>query len=279
MVELTSTSSSACFGGRVEFFRHQSQVCAGPMNFGLYLPHQAQQRSVPVVYFLSGLTCTAENFLTKAGAQRFADRHGLALVVPDTSPRQTGIADEDRDSDLGSGAGFYVNATRSPWSSHYRMYDYVTQELPALVADHWPIDDRRRGICGHSMGGHGALVCGLRGNYRSISAFAPIANPSQCPWGQRAFAAYLGSEVADWADYDATLLVAKHQKSFPILIDQGGADQFLAEQLLPDHFLKAAGNVGQAVNYRLQEGYDHGYYFISTFIGDHLRYHAELLYS
>jgi S-formylglutathione hydrolase len=278
MTDLTSTARSSCFGGTVEFFQYSSQVCNGPMSFGIYLPPQAQLRSVPVLYFLSGLTCTPENFLTKAGAQQFAARQGVALVVPDTSPRQRGIAGEDDSYDLGSGAGFYVNATEEPWHPYYQMYDYVTRELPELVANNFPIDDRRRGICGHSMGGHGALVCGLRNPelYRSISAFAPIVNPSACPWGQKALGNYLGDR--GWADYDATTLVAERQVNFPILIDQGSADQFLADQLLPEKFVAACEKSGQKLNFRMQEGYDHSYYFISTFFADHLLYHAELLF-
>ncbi len=275
MTELTATSRYQCFGGSVEFYQHPSDCCGTSMAFGIYLPPQAQQRPVPVLYFLSGLTCTPENFLTKAGAQQFAARQGIALVIPDTSPRQTGIPAEDQDYDLGSGAGFYVNATEEPWRQHYQMYDYVTVELPNLVGANFPIDLSRAGICGHSMGGHGALVCGLRGNYRSISAFAPIANPSASPWGQKAFGQYLGNQ--GWAQYDATMLVAERQVDFPILIDQGATDQFLVNQLMPEKFVAACDRAGQSLNFRMQEGYDHSYYFIASFIGDHLRYHAELL--
>jgi S-formylglutathione hydrolase len=275
MTELTATSRYQCFGGSVEFYQHPSDCCGTSMAFGIYLPPQAQQRPVPVLYFLSGLTCTPENFLTKAGAQQFAARQGIALVVPDTSPRQTGIPAEDQDYDLGSGAGFYVNATEEPWHKHYQMYDYVTAELPQLIGANFPINPSRTGICGHSMGGHGALVCGLRGNYRSISAFAPIANPSAGPWGQKALGAYLGNQ--GWAQYDATMLVAERQVDFPILIDQGATDQFLANQLMPEKFVAACDRAGQSLNFRMQEGYDHSYYFIASFIGDHLRYHAELL--
>jgi S-formylglutathione hydrolase len=275
MTELTLMNRYQCFGGSVEFYQHPSDCCKTKMAFAVYLPPQAQQRPVPVLYFLSGLTCTPENFLTKAGAQQFAARHGIALVVPDTSPRQTGIPNEDQDYDLGSGAGFYVNATQEPWRQHYQMYDYVTLELPQLVGEKLAIDTTRAGICGHSMGGHGALVCGLRGNYRSISAFAPIANPSACAWGQKALGQYLGNQ--GWAQYDATMLVAERQVDFPILIDQGATDQFLADQLMPEKFVAACDRAGQALDFRMQEGYDHSYYFIASFIGDHLRYHAELL--
>lgn len=276
MVELISTAAASCFGGKVEFFQYESAACRSSMAFAIYLPPQAKERSVPVVYFLSGLTCTPENFIVKAGAQRVAAKLGIALVVPDTSPRNTGIPDEDLDYDLGSGAGFYVNATAEPWARHYQMYDYVTAELPAIVAANFPIDDRRRGICGHSMGGHGALICGLRERqaYRSISALAPIANPTAVPWGQKAFRNYLGND--GWDDYDATLLVTKYQVDFPILIDIGSDDRFM-DALLPENFVTASQKVGQNVNYRVHRGYDHSYYFISTFIEDHLLYHAEFL--
>jgi S-formylglutathione hydrolase len=275
MLELISRSR--CFGGNVDFYQHQSLVCHAPMKFAVYQPPTIQAK-LPVLYFLSGLTCTPENFITKAGAQQFAAQHGLLLVVPDTSPRHNGIPHEDLDYDLGSGAGFYVDATEEPWRQHYNMYSYVTGELPELIATNFPVSDRQ-GICGHSMGGHGALVCGLKnpGMYRSISAFAPIAHPMASPWGRKAFQSYLGSDQALWQSYDATELVRQQQVSFPILIDQGSADQFLLDQLMPDRFAQACQLSNQALNLRLQEGYDHSYYFISTFIADHLRYHAELL--
>jgi S-formylglutathione hydrolase len=276
MTQLTPTATYQSFGGPVTFYEHPSDCCQTTMQFAIYLPPKVQE-TVPVLYFLSGLTCTPENFLTKAGAQQFAAQYGIALVVPDTSPRQTGIPGEDETYDLGSGAGFYVNATAEPWRKHYQMYDYVTQELPAIIAANFPVDESRRGIFGHSMGGHGALVCGLRGDYRSISAFAPIANPTQSPWGQKALGAYLGDR--HWSHYDATILVANHTVPYSILIDQGSTDQFLAGQLMPERFVAACATVGQQVNFRMQVGYDHSYYFISTFIGDHLRYHADLLFA
>jgi S-formylglutathione hydrolase len=282
---IETISLSRCFGGNIGFYQHQSRVCNGLMKFAVYQP-PSPAANLPVLYFLSGLTCTPENFIMKAGAQQFAAQYGLLLVIPDTSPRNTGIANEDLDYDLGSGAGFYVDAVQKPWRKHYNMYSYVTQELPELIRANFPVSDRQ-GIFGHSMGGHGALVCGLRnpGMYRSISAFSPIVNPIVSPWGQKAFKSYLGNDQALWQSYDATELVQRQQVPFSILIDQGSADKFLAEQLMPgsgasleeNKFTQACANSKQALNLRMQEGYDHSYYFISTFIGDHLRYHAELL--
>lgn len=276
---LTLHNQSRCFGGTIEFYSHESATCKAPMRFSVYLPPQAQTHPVPVLYFLSGLTCTEENFMVKAGAQRYAAEQGLMLVVPDTSPRQTGIPGEDDDWDLGSGAGFYVDATADPWNPYYQMYSYVTSELPALIAAHFPAQPDRQGICGHSMGGHGALVCGLRhpDRYRSISAFAPIANPSHCPWGQKAFGHYLGADRQAWSQYDATELVLTAHDDRPILIDQGTADPFLENQLMPDRFEQACIKAGRNLTLRMQTGYDHGYYFIASFIEDHIRYHAEVL--
>jgi S-formylglutathione hydrolase len=275
----TLTSQHPCFGGTVGFYRHLSLTCACEMRFSVYLPPKARAQSLPVLYYLSGLTCTEENFMAKAGAQKFAATAGLILVVPDTSPRNTGIADEDLDWDLGSGAGFYVNATAAPWSRHYRMYDYVVEELPALIQVNFPVLPDRQGIFGHSMGGHGALVCAFRNptRYRSVSAFAPIAAPSQSAWGQKVFSNYLGYDPAAWRAYDASELVLSHPFPSEILIDQGLADQFLADQLLPERFEKACAKVGQALNLRRHEGYDHSYYFIATFIEDHIRHHARYL--
>ena len=250
------------------------------MNFAVYVPPQAENAPVPVLYYLSGLTCTEKNFIEKAGAQRYAAEHGLMLVAPDTSPRGVNIPGEDDDWDLGSGAGFYVNATEAPWAKHYRMYDYVTEELPALIKENFTVDDRAS-IFGHSMGGHGALICGLRNpnKYVSVSAFAPITTPSQCAWGQKAFAGYLGSDKEQWAAYDATELMKVSSGDLaPILIDQGEADPFLAQgQLLPDVFAAACEQVGQPLTLRQQFGYDHSYYFIATFMGDHIRHHAAAL--
>ncbi|OLP20489.1 S-formylglutathione hydrolase [Leptolyngbya sp. 'hensonii'] len=276
---LTIRSQHTCFGGTLGFYSHVSDTCAGDMRFSVYLPPQAAAGPLPVLYFLSGLTCTEENFMVKAGAQRYAAEEGLILVAPDTSPRQTGIPSEDDDWEFGSGAGFYVDATQEPWQQHYRMYSYVTVELPALVATHFPIQPDRQGISGHSMGGHGALICALRhpDRYRSVSAFAPIVAPSRCPWGQKAFTHYLGADSTAWSAYDATELVTQAPDDRLILIDQGTADQFLETQLMPQVFERACAAVGQPLTLRMQPGYDHSYYFIATFIGDHIRYHAAAL--
>jgi S-formylglutathione hydrolase len=269
----------ACFGGTVEFYSHPSAACDGEMRFALYQPPQARLGPVPILYFLSGLTCTEENFIVKAGAQQFAAQYGLMLVAPDTSPRGAGIPGEDDDWDFGTGAGFYVDATQDPWRSHYNMYRYVTDELPTLIANHFPVDSRRQGIMGHSMGGHGALVCALRNpdRYRSVSAFAPIVAPMHCPWGQKAFSHYLGPDKEAWKAYDASELVLTGKSDRLILIDQGMADSFLETQLMPERFEQACAQVGQPLLLRRQEGYDHSYYFISTFIGDHIRHHATYL--
>lgn len=219
--------------------------------------------------------------MVKAGAQKFAAKHGLILVAPDTSPRNTGIVGEDDDWDFGTGAGFYLDATQAPWNQHYRMYSYIVDELPALIAENFPVRSNRQGIFGHSMGGHGALVCALRNpdRYRSVSAFAPICAPTQCPWGEKAFSNYLGSDRSDWKLYDATELVQTQQFPRSILIDQGTSDKFLANQLLPEIFQKACETVGQPLTLRLQKDYDHSYYFIASFVEDHVRFHAEILLS
>jgi S-formylglutathione hydrolase len=279
MNNITLKSQSACFDGTVGFYEHNSLVCKSTMQLAVYLPPQAQSRPVPVLYFLSGLTCTPENFITKAGAQQFAAQHGLMLVVPDTSPRNTTTRNEDLDWDLGTGAGFYVDATEPPWANNYQMYSYITEELPDLIATNFPANMERQGIFGHSMGGHGALVCGLRNpeRYRSISAFAPIVAPMSCAWGQKALQSYLGGDLSTWAAYDASELVKNQQLPFPILIDQGSADSFLVDQLQPEIFVTACQAAGQPLDFRMQEGYDHSYYFISTFMADHLKYHAENL--
>jgi len=271
-------SEHACFGGVQGFYAHASRECAGEMRFGVYRPPQAARAPVPVLYYLAGLTCTQETAVIKAGAQRVAAELGLMLVTPDTSPRVR-LPGDDLDWDFGQAAGFYLDATVAPWSAHYRMHSYVTRELPEVIAGHFPADATRQGITGHSMGGHGALVCALRnpGLYRSVSAFAPIAAPTQCPWGQKAFAGYLGPDRTSWAAWDATELVARQPHPGTILIDQGLADSFLETQLKTDLFLDACSRAGQAVDYRARDGYDHGYYFISTFIEAHLRHHAEAL--
>ncbi|URD48893.1 S-formylglutathione hydrolase [Chroococcidiopsis sp. CCNUC1] len=279
MTEINLISEYKCFDGTQGFYRHHSQTCNIEMRFAVYQPPQARSQAVPVLYFLSGLTCTEENFITKAGAQRYAAEHGLILVASDTSPRNTGIEGEDKDWDFGTGAGFYVDATEEPWRSHYQMYSYVVKELPTLIASHFPVQVERQGIFGHSMGGHGALVCALRNPelFKSVSAFAPIAAPMQCAWGQKAFTNYLGTERETWRNYDASELIITNKYTSPILIDQGTADKFLSQQLMPEIFERACHQVKQPLTLRLQEGYDHSYYFISTFVGDHIRHHAETL--
>lgn len=268
-----------CFGGTVAFYSHHSSTCNSEMKFAVYLPPQAKSKSVPVLYFLSGLTCTEENFMVKAGAQQFAAKYGLMLVVPDTSPRDTGIPGEDEDWDFGTGAGFYVDATVEPWKAHYRMYSYVVDELPVLITENFPIIAEKQGIFGHSMGGHGALICALKNpdRYLSVSAFSPIVAPMRCAWGQKAFTNYLGDNKETWRAYDASELVLTAQYNRPILIDQGSDDKFLANQLLPEVFEEACAKVGQTLNLRIQEGYDHSYYFIATFMEDHIRHHAAAL--
>jgi S-formylglutathione hydrolase len=272
-------SEHGCFGGTQHFLEHDSRECATGMRLAVYAPPQAKHGRVPVLYYLAGLTCTDETFMIKAGAQRVAAELGLMLVAPDTSPRQPRLPGDDASWDFGLGAGFYVDATQAPWSAHYRLYSYVTRELPALVAQHFPADAERQGIFGHSMGGHGALVCALRNpaQYRSLSAFAPIAAPMQCPWGRKAFIGYLGSDESQWLDYDASVLVAQRPFHAPILVDQGTADRFLAEQLNPEIFADACRRSGQAFELRMHAGYDHGYYFIQSFIEEHLRWHARQL--
>ncbi|MGD1952777.1 MAG: S-formylglutathione hydrolase [Leptolyngbyaceae cyanobacterium] len=277
---LTLKSQHACFGGTVGIYSHLSEQCQCTMSFAVYIPPQAKIKPVPILYYLSGLTCTEQNFITKAGAQRYAAQHGLMLVAPDTSPRGEDVPDEDG-WDFGSGAGFYVDATATPWANNYRMYSYVAEELPNLIHDNFSVDSSRQGIFGHSMGGHGALVCGLRNpeKYRSISAFAPIANPTQCAWGQKALGKYLGATPAIWATYDASLLIQNHaQPDRHILIDQGLADPFLEQQQLkPEVFEAACEKVGQPLTLRMHADYDHGYYFIATFMEAHIRHHAEAL--
>ena len=267
----------ACFGGWQDVYRHRSSVLDCDMNFAIYLPPQAESGPVPVLYWLSGLTCSEQNFITKAGAQRYAAEHGVAIVAPDTRPRGDDVADGEG-YDLGKGAGFYVNATQAPWAAHYRMYDYVVDELPALVEANFPVTSARA-ISGHSMGGHGALVVALRnpGRYRSVSAFSPIVAPSLVPWGEKAFTAYLGDDRAAWAGYDATELVKSSSEKLPILVDQGEADEFLDGQLKPWLLKEAADAAGHPVYLRMQPGYDHSYYFIASFIGDHIAHHAKAL--
>lgn len=271
-------SQQKCFGGTIAFYNHLSDCCHCNMNFSVYLPPQVTAGQVPVLYYLSGLTCTAENFTTKAGAQQFAAKYGVAIVAPDTSPRGADVPDEDT-WDFGSGAGFYVDATQAPWAKHYNMYSYVTEELPALIAANFPIDANRQGIFGHSMGGHGALICALRNpdQFKSVSAFAPIVAPTQCPWGEKAFSHYLGDDRETWKNYDATELIQRSTFPVQILVDQGSTDSFLASQLKPQLFEAACQQVGQDLHLRYQADYDHSYYFIATFMEDHIRHHAQML--
>lgn len=277
---LTLHNQHACFGGTVSYYSHPSEVCQCEMRFAVFVPPQARSGPVPVLFYLSGLTCTEDNFTSKAGAQRYAAEHGLMLVAPDTSPRGEGVPDEPEAWDFGMGAGFYVDATEAPWSTHYSMYSYVVTELPELIGQEFAVRSDRMGIFGHSMGGHGALVCGLRNpdRFKSISAFAPIAAPSQCAWGKKAFSGYLGADPTRWQAYDATELVKRQAHPGTILIDQGTADPFLAQrQLLPEVFEAACTAAGQPLALRLQPGYDHSYFFIASFMADHLRHHADLL--
>ena len=279
MSAITLVSEHACYGGVQRFYRHESHETRGPMKFSAYLPPQARTAKVPVLYFLSGLTCTEETFCIKSHAQKSAAELGLMLVSPDTSPREPRIPGDADHWDFGYSAGFYLDATQAPWSQNYRMYSYVTRELPQIVAAHLPARLSATGIFGHSMGGHGALTLALRNPslYKSVSAFSPIAAPSQSPWGKKAFSNYLGSETEAWREYDATELVARRLHPGLILIDQGAADQYLATELMPEKFAAAAARSGQRLNLRMQPGYDHGYYFIQTFMADHLRHHAEQL--
>ncbi len=275
-------SRHRAFGGVVSFHRHSAAETACEMKFSVYLPPQAERRKVPALWYLAGLTCTEETFMFKAGAQRVAAELGLALVAPDTSPRGVPLPGDSDSWDFGVAAGFYLDAQAPPWSQHYRMYSYVTRELPALVEEHFPIDPKRQGIFGHSMGGHGALTIGLNSpeRYRSISAFAPISAPMQCPWGQKAFTGYLGADRERWRQYDACELIRALPTVSgrpPLLVDQGLADQFLEQQLMPERLEQACKDTGYPLTLRRQPGYDHGYYFISTFIEDHLRHHARAL--
>lgn len=270
----------ASFGGSQEVWKHASAVLGCEMKLGVYLPPATLAgEACPVLYWLSGLTCSEQNFITKAGAQQYAAQHGLILVAPDTSPRGEAIAN-DPAYDLGQGAGFYLNATQAPWAPHFRMEDYVVQELPALVEQHFATT-ARRGISGHSMGGHGALTLALRhpGRYASVSAFSPIVAPTQVPWGQKAFAAYLGEDRSAWAAHDAVELIGTATERLPLLVDQGEGDEFLAGQLKPELLQKACDAAGHPLTLRMQPGYDHSYYFVASFIGDHVAHHAKALKS
>ncbi|AWB66514.1 S-formylglutathione hydrolase [Saccharobesus litoralis] len=277
-------SCAKVFDGEHRQYQHQSSELHCQMRFAVYLPPAALEAekngdTVPVLYWLSGLTCTDENFMQKAGAFRVAAELGIAIVAPDTSPRGEGVPDDENGAyDFGLGAGFYLNATQAPWSTHYHMYDYIVDELPELIEENLPISSVKS-ISGHSMGGHGALTIGLKNQsaYCSISAFSPICNPMNCPWGQKAFGLYLGNNQADWQAYDASVLLAKEKANLPILVDQGDADNFLVEQLKPQALVEAAQQSGSDIILRMQPGYDHSYYFIQSFIEDHLRFHAESL--
>jgi len=280
MSSIQLVSEHACFGGVQRFYKHESRETLGAMKFSVYLPPHAKTEKVPVLYYLAGLTCTDETFPIKAHAQAVAAELGLMLVAPDTSPREPRIPGDADKWDFGQGAGFYVDATEAPWSTHYRMYSYVSRELPQVVAANLPALSGAAGIFGHSMGGHGALTIALRnpGQYKSVSAFAPIVAPMQCAWGQKAFGNYLGQNQESWREYDASELVARKAFPTPILIDQGTGDQFLKDQqLLPEKFSTAAAKSRQELVLRMQDGYDHGYYFIQTFMADHLAHHAKLL--
>jgi S-formylglutathione hydrolase len=282
---LNLQSTHACFSGEQRFYQHASTTIGLPMKFSVYLPPQAQQGPVPALLYLAGLTCTEETFMVKAGAQRLAAELGLALIAPDTSPRGAGVAGEAESWDFGVGAGFYLDATAAPWRTHWRMESYLVHELLPLLAQHLPIDGERLGIFGHSMGGHGALTLALRhpGRFKSLSAFAPNANPMNCPWGEKAFTGYLGADRTTWGEHDATVLMQNQPLApYPagILIDQGLADKFLHEkQLLPEAFEAACAAIGQPLTLRRQPGYDHGYYFIQSFMADHLRHHTRALAS
>jgi S-formylglutathione hydrolase len=277
---LKTISQNKSFGGTQGVYSHESRETGCTMRFGVYLPPAAEKGPVPVLFWLSGLTCTEENFTVKAGAQRVAAELGVALVMPDTSPRGLNYPGDTASYDFGVGAGFYVDATEAPWSGGYRMYSYITKELFALVGENFALDLQRAGIFGHSMGGHGALTIGLKNpqQFKTISAFSPIVSPTRCPWGEKALTGYLGADRTTWADYDATLLIAARGWKGPaLLVDQGTADQFLEGQLKPELLTAACAEAGVALNLRMQPGYDHSYFFISTFVEDHLRHHAAHL--
>lgn len=283
-MSIETLGEHAAFGGKMGFYKHASEANSCDMQFSVFQPAQAVETSVPVVTYLAGLTCNEETFMIKAGAQRVAAELGLMLVAPDTSPRGEGVADDPESAwDFGLGAGFYLNATEAPYSQHYQMYDYVTGDLAQAVGENFNADMSRQGITGHSMGGHGALTIGLKNpqTYRSVSAFAPICSPINCPWGQKALGNYLGNDQTAWRQYDATELIrdVDEKPAHKILIDQGLADQFLQQELHPHMFEAACRDNDVALDLRYQEGYDHGYYFIATFIEDHLRHHAHILSS
>jgi S-formylglutathione hydrolase len=274
---LTTLEEHACFGGVQGFYEHASDAIGLPMRFGVYRPPQAAQGPVPVLYYLAGLTCNEQTFAIKAGAQRYAGQHGLMLVTPDTSPRNTGVADAEKDWDFGVGAGFYLDATEAPYARHWRMESYVTGELPQVVGRNFAAQAGAQGIFGHSMGGHGALTLALRhpGLYRSVSALAPICAPGEVPWGEKAFNGYLGADRTRWSRHDAVQLIAGGARVPPLLVDQGLADQFLVQQLRPELLEAACAAAGQPLQLRRHAGYDHGYFFVATFMADHLAHHAQ----
>ena len=273
-------ASNKSFGGWNKMFSHFSESCGGIMKCSIYLPPKADLEKVPVLYWLSGLTCTHENFITKAGAQQTASELGLMLVAPDTSPRGAGVDGEDDHYDLGTGAGFYINATSEKWAQNYRMEDYIIHELPKVIKENFPVLSERQAIFGHSMGGHGALTLALKhpGLFRSVSAFAPICAPSQCPWGQKAFTEYLGDDQMEWLNHDANQMMKTTNMKTPMLIEQGSADEFLERELNFELFRETCSNRNYPATFHIREGYDHSYYFIATFIGDHLRFHSEQLF-
>ena len=277
---MESIACNKMFGGEQRRYKHKSETLSCDMHFSIYLPPQVSEGRVPVLYWLSGLTGTDENFVIKAGAQRVASELGLAIVMGDTSPRGEDVPDDPEQAyDFGLGAGFYLNATQAPWNKHYKMYDYVTQELPALINDTFPVDPSRQSIFGHSMGGHGALSIALKNpdQYKSVSAFAPIVSPINCPWGCKAFKSYLGEDVSTWQEYDSAALIAKATTHLPMLVDQGTADEFLDNQLKPELLLEAAEKAGYPLQFIEREGYDHSYFFIASFIEEHLRFHEKIL--
>jgi len=279
-VTLTKVSEHRCHRGLQQRYLHDSRTLSCDMHFSIYLPPQAGERKVPLLYWLSGLTCTDENFATKAGAQRSAAEHGIAVVAPDTSPRGAHVPDDPEGAwDFGLGAGFYVNATRQPWAKHYRMYDYVLEELPALIAANFAVDGDRASIFGHSMGGHGALTIALKNpsRYRSVSAFSPIVSPGTVPWGRKAFGRYLGDDENAWAAHDSCELIRRGSRQLPVMIDQGLADEFLEEQLRTSQFERACAETNYRATVRYQPGYDHGYFFVASFIDQHVAFHSRAL--
>mgnify|MGYP001432223322 FL=1 len=279
MTGIKVRSTHACFDGTVSFYSHVSSQTKTKMNFSIFFPDEKINSNVPGLIYLAGLTCTDETFITKAGALKYASEQGMALICPDTSPRDAGVDGEDKDWDFGTGAGFYLDAEKEPWAQNYRMYSYITKELVCIIDNEFDIDIKKIGIFGHSMGGHGALTIFLKNQdiFKSVSAFAPICNPMKCPWGKKAFTNYLGTEIEKWKSYDACHLVTKNPTSVEILVDQGLSDAFLKEQLYPHKFLEACKSANVNLKFRQHEGYDHGYYFISTFMADHVEHHAKIL--